>query len=44
MVQGKLFGLAATILAGVLVAVKYLGSAQFLLVSGTTDHIDEADY
>jgi hypothetical protein len=43
-VQGKLFGLAATVLADVLVTVKHLGPAQFLLVSGTMDHIDEADY
>ena len=43
-VQGKLFGLAAAVLAGVLVTVKHLGPAQLLLVSGTMDHIDEADH
>jgi len=43
-VQGKLFGLTATILAGVLVAVKHLGPAQFPLMPGTADHIDEADH
>jgi hypothetical protein len=43
-VQGKLLSLAATILAGVFVTVKYLGPAQFLLMPGTTDHVDEADY
>ena len=44
MVQGKLLSLAAAVLARVLVTVEYLGSAQFLLVSGAIDHIDEADY
>jgi hypothetical protein len=44
MVQGKLLGLPATILAGALVTVKYLKPAQFLLMARTTNHIDESDY
>ena len=43
-VQGKLLGLASAVLTGVLVTGKYLGPAQFFLVAGTLDHIDESNY
>jgi hypothetical protein len=43
-VQGKLPGLLTAILADVMVAIKYLEPAQFLLMAGTFNHVDEPDY